>query len=123
MITSSALDALVRLCPPPADPPPAVDWARVECAPGTALPADYKQLVGTYGDGIFDDAIWLLVPGSAHSACDLYAQTTERDEISADLWEAGEKKPAGLLGSGGLSAGRTPWPTSSRPCAGRHPAS
>ncbi|CAM5700953.1 Knr4/Smi1-like domain-containing protein OS=Streptomyces griseomycini OX=66895 GN=FHS37_005303 PE=4 SV=1 [Streptomyces griseomycini] len=61
-----ALDALVRLCPPPAEPPPPVDWAQAERALGTALPTDYKQLVETYGDGIFDETIWLLVPGSAH---------------------------------------------------------
>lgn len=95
-----ALDALVRLCPPPAEPPPAVDWARAERALGTALPADYKRLVETYGDGVFDDTIWLLAPGSAHSDCDLLAQTRERDEILAELWEF-EARPAGLLEAGG----------------------
>ncbi|MEU1202707.1 SMI1/KNR4 family protein [Streptomyces sp. NPDC005813] len=95
-----ALDALVRLCPPPAEPPLSVDWARAEHALGTTLPADYKQLVAVFGDGIFDDTIWLLVPDSAYSDCDLQAQTTERDEILADLWEAGEEKPTGLLEAG-----------------------
>ncbi|MFD5794874.1 LuxR C-terminal-related transcriptional regulator [Streptomyces diastatochromogenes] len=95
-----ALDALARLCPPPADPPPAVDWAQAERAVGAALPADYKQLVETYGDGIFDDTIWLLVPDSAYSDCDLHVQMTERDEILADLWEVGQEKPAGLLEAG-----------------------
>ncbi|MEU3777763.1 hypothetical protein AB0F11_32150 [Streptomyces sp. NPDC032472] len=100
MITLESLDALSRLCPPPADPPRAVDWAQAERILGTALPADYKQLVETYGHGTFDDTIWLLVPDSVHGDCDLLAQTAERDEILADLWEMGEKKPAGLLESG-----------------------
>ncbi|MFD0141332.1 MULTISPECIES: SMI1/KNR4 family protein [unclassified Streptomyces] len=99
MIALNALDALVRLCPPPAGPPPAVDWARAERALGTALPADYKRLVGTYGDGIFTDTIWLLVPGSAYDDCDLYAQAAERDEILAGLWEF-EAKPVELLEPG-----------------------
>ncbi|MFI6148656.1 hypothetical protein [Streptomyces sp. NPDC051109] len=90
-----ALDALVRLCPPPAGPLPAVDWAQAERVLGTALPADYKQLVDTYGDGVFDETIWLLAPDSAYSECDLHAQTAERDEILADLWEF-EAKPAAL---------------------------
>ena len=94
-----ALDALVRLCPPPADPPPAVDWAAAERALGTALPADYRRLVDTYGDGIFDDTIWLLVPDSAYTDCDLRTQTTERGEILAHLWEF-EPKPAELLEEG-----------------------
>ncbi|MFC0842529.1 hypothetical protein ACFH04_06645 [Streptomyces noboritoensis] len=93
------LDALVRLCPPPASPPPPVDWAQAERALGVALPADYKHLVETYGDGIFDETIWLLVPDSAYDDCDLHAQTAERDEILADLWEF-EEKPASLKEAG-----------------------
>lgn len=100
MIDMTGLDALVRLCPPPADPPPAaVDWARAESDLGAALPADYKLLVETYGDGIFDDTLWLLVPDSAYADCDLHAQTLERDEDLAGLWEF-EPKPAGLLEAG-----------------------
>jgi hypothetical protein len=94
-----AFDTLVRLCPPPADPPPPVDWAQAERALGTALPADYKQLVETYGDGIFDETIWLLVPDSAYDDCDLHAQARERDEILADLWEF-EDQPADLQEAG-----------------------
>ncbi|MEU1479161.1 hypothetical protein [Streptomyces sp. NPDC005760] len=93
------LDTLVRLCPPPATPPPVVDWARAERALGAALPADYKQLVETYGGGLFDETIWLLAPDSAHPDCDLHAQARERDEILADLWEF-EEKPAALLEPG-----------------------
>ncbi|MER6523022.1 hypothetical protein ABT246_40185 [Streptomyces sp. NPDC001553] len=76
-----------------------MDGAQAERALGAALPVDYKQLVETYGDGIFDDTIWLLVPDSAHNDCDPHAQTTERNEILASLWEF-EAKPAGLLETG-----------------------
>ncbi|MEU1847868.1 hypothetical protein ABZ499_00965 [Streptomyces sp. NPDC019990] len=93
------LEALVGLCPPPADPPLPVDWAQAERDLGTALPADYKQLVGTYGDGVFDETIGLLVPDSAYHDHDLHAQTRERDEILAGLWEF-EEKPAGLREAG-----------------------
>ncbi|MGW8361193.1 hypothetical protein ACWGK1_11570 [Streptomyces wedmorensis] len=89
------LDALVRLCPPPADPPPPVDWSRAEHTLGTALPTDYKQLVDTYGAGIFDETIWLLAPSSAYDDCDLHTQTTERHDILDSLWEF-EDKPPGL---------------------------
>ncbi|MFI2645111.1 SMI1/KNR4 family protein [Streptomyces sp. NPDC018610] len=92
----TALDHLIRLCPPPVDPPPAVDWPEAEEALGTALPADYKRLVETYGDGVFDGTIWLLVPDSAYDDCDLHAQAVERAEILAELWDAGEERPAGL---------------------------
>ncbi|MFI6896443.1 SMI1/KNR4 family protein [Streptomyces sp. NPDC050256] len=109
MVTSDALDALdalVRLCPPPVDPPPVRDRAEAEHALGTPLPTDYKQLVETYGDGVFDETVWLLVPGSAHPRFDLCAQTTERIDILESLWEDGEEKPDGLLESG---ARIVPW--------------
>ncbi len=100
MIALNAFDSLVRLFPPPAGPLPTVDWARAERALGASLPADYKKLVETYGDGVFDETIWLLVPDSAYDKCNLRAQTTERNEILAGLWEVGEEKPAGLLETG-----------------------
>lgn len=95
-----ALDALVRLCPPPADLPPAPDWAETERLLGTALPSGYKRLVETYGDGVFDMTIWLLTPDSAHDMCNLHRQTVERDGVLESLWLVGEEKPAGLLEEG-----------------------
>ncbi|MEV6161925.1 SMI1/KNR4 family protein [Streptomyces sp. NPDC052052] len=92
----TALDALMRFCPPPTVAPAAVDWARAEQNLGTALPADYKRLVETYGSGVFDDTIWLLVPDSAYDDCDLHEQATERAEELAALWELGEEKPTAL---------------------------
>ncbi|MEV7793338.1 SMI1/KNR4 family protein [Streptomyces sp. NPDC087512] len=95
-----ALDALVRMCPPPAGPPPAVDWAEAERALGTTLPSDYKRLVATYGAGVFDETVWLLVPGSAQDDCDLLARTAEQDGTLARLWGAGEERPDCLLEEG-----------------------
>jgi len=93
----TAIDALVRLCPPPAEPPPAVDWAEVEGALGVPLPADYKLLVETYGAGIFTSTVWLLAPESARADCLLLAQAAERDEILASLWDdVGEERPEEL---------------------------
>ncbi|MDX2560400.1 SMI1/KNR4 family protein [Streptomyces sp. TX20-6-3] len=87
------VEALTPLCPPPAAVRP-VRWAVAEEALGTALPADYKRLVETYGGGVFAGTIWLLAPDCPDPMYDLVAQTAERDEILADLWEAGEKRPA-----------------------------
>ncbi|MFE9042382.1 SMI1/KNR4 family protein [Streptomyces sp. NPDC007818] len=88
----TAIDELVRLCPPPSDPPSAVDWAGTERALGVPLPADYKRLVETYGPGVFSETVWLLAPGAGRSHVDLLAQTAERDEILESLreWEADE---------------------------------
>jgi len=33
---------------------PDIDWAEVESRLGTALPGDYKRMVGTFGEGAFD---------------------------------------------------------------------
>ncbi|NSC19777.1 hypothetical protein FM076_00475 [Streptomyces albus subsp. chlorinus] len=82
-----------------------MDWTRTERSLGTALPADYKQLVEAYGDGLFDETIWLLVPDSAHDDCNLHKQAAERSDILAGLWEF-EDKPAGLQEAG---AGVLPW--------------
>ncbi|MFJ8748145.1 SMI1/KNR4 family protein [Streptomyces sp. NPDC102441] len=35
------------------------DWPAVERELGTTLPTDYRQLVETYGGGVFDETIWL----------------------------------------------------------------
>lgn len=45
-----------------ADRPCAVDWAQVEGRLGTALPTEYKQLVGIFGYGAFDGYFCPLVP-------------------------------------------------------------
>ena len=57
---------LVRMVPPPAKlsgrAAPAC-WPSVERFLGTGLPDDYKQLVETYGNGDFDEYLYLLSPG------------------------------------------------------------
>ena len=48
----TSFDDLVRLCPPPADPP-RVDWNAVEGTLAIRLPEDYKQLAAAFGPGAF----------------------------------------------------------------------
>ncbi|TPQ16538.1 hypothetical protein FGD71_041355 [Streptomyces sporangiiformans] len=67
---------------------------------GTVLPADYKRLVEAYGGGLFAGMIWLLEPGCPDPMLELVAQTAEREEILAELWEAGEDKPSELQEGG-----------------------
>ncbi|MFE4328775.1 SMI1/KNR4 family protein [Streptomyces sp. NPDC056831] len=88
-------EPLVRLCPPPGGGR-TVKWSTAEEALGTALPADYKRLVEIYGGGLFAGILWLLEPGCPDAMYDLVAQTAEREEILAELWEAGEDKPSEL---------------------------
>ncbi|EFL23831.1 conserved hypothetical protein [Streptomyces himastatinicus ATCC 53653] len=58
----NAIDALVQLCPPPDDPPRAIDWDAVENVLGMRLPADYKRLAAAYGPGTFADFIGICHP-------------------------------------------------------------
>ncbi|MDH2392692.1 hypothetical protein QCN29_28720 [Streptomyces sp. HNM0663] len=89
-------EPLARLCPPPAVGGRTVEWAGVEEALGTALPADYRRLVQMYGGGLFAGTIRLLEPGCPDEMYDLVAQAAEREEILAELWSAGEAKPSEL---------------------------
>ncbi|MBN0048648.1 SMI1/KNR4 family protein [Streptomyces actuosus] len=63
---------------------------------GIVLPADYKRLVEVYGGGVFAGILRLLEPDCPDAMYDLVAQTAEREEILAELWEAGEDKPSEL---------------------------
>ncbi|MFI0814956.1 histone-like nucleoid-structuring protein Lsr2 [Streptomyces sp. NPDC021098] len=58
----NAIDALVQLCPPPADPPRPIDWGAVEDTLGMRLPADYKRLASVYGPGDFADFVSICHP-------------------------------------------------------------
>ncbi|MEE1798154.1 Lsr2 family protein [Streptomyces sp. JV176] len=53
---------LARLCPPPADTPPAINWPEVESTLGMRLPADYKEIADTYGPGVFCGYLHLYHP-------------------------------------------------------------
>ena len=80
---------------PPGTPRRARDWAAAEQQLGTPLPEDYKELVETYGGGVFDETIWLLDPECPDEDYSLLAQAAERAEILAELWQT-EAKPAEL---------------------------
>ncbi|MFF3059357.1 SMI1/KNR4 family protein [Streptomyces sp. NPDC057909] len=88
-------EPLVRLSPSPGGGR-TVKWSAVEEALGIALPADYKRLVQMYGGGLFAGVLRLLEPGCPNAMYDLVAQTAEREEILAELREAGEGKPSEL---------------------------
>ena len=53
---------LATVPPPPQGGGSGVDWPEVERRLGTRLPADYKLLIASYGEGSFDDFIWVLLP-------------------------------------------------------------
>ena len=82
------------------------DWAPVEEALGTALPEDYKQLVDTYGGGVFDETVWVLEPGCTVDDYDLLSMAEERQEVLGSLWDRGEPKPSALATEG---ARLLPW--------------
>jgi len=84
---------------PPATPRRARDWAGAERQLGTLLPEDYKELVETYGGGVFDETIWLLDPECPDEDYNLLDQAQEREEVLADLWQT-EAKPAELQNPG-----------------------
>ncbi|MDJ0461010.1 SMI1/KNR4 family protein [Streptomyces sp. H27-C3] len=91
---------------PPTSPRRSRDWAAVEQQLGTALPQDYKELVETYGGGVFDETIWLLDPECPDQGYNLLDQARECAKILANLWE-NEPKPPQLLGGDGAEV--LPW--------------
>jgi hypothetical protein len=60
------LDELERLVPPPAEPPPPVDWT-------IEVPDDYKALVARYGAASLG-GLQLLVPGHENRYLDMARQ-------------------------------------------------
>ncbi|MEU4997469.1 SMI1/KNR4 family protein [Streptomyces sp. NPDC021622] len=102
---ASTLERLAALIPP-VGPRRSRDWAAVEQQLGTALPQDYKELVETYGGGVFDETVWLMDPGCRDEGYNLLDQAKERAEILADLWEF-EPKPPQLLRDDGAEV--LPW--------------
>ncbi|MFB7452949.1 SMI1/KNR4 family protein [Streptomyces sp. NPDC056194] len=94
-----AVEVLTRLVPPPAAVQPRT-WSQTQERLGTALPEDYKDLVDTYGGGVFDETIWILEPDCADQDYDLVAIAAERAEVLGNLWGSGEPKPEALLRDG-----------------------
>ncbi|MYW46111.1 SMI1/KNR4 family protein [Streptomyces sp. SID161] len=90
-----SLTRLTELLPPPEVAAPK-DWAAVEEQLGTELPRDYKELVDTYGGGLFDANIWLLEPGCQRPRYDLIAMDARCRESLKLLWDRGELRPAEL---------------------------
>ncbi|MFC5173080.1 SMI1/KNR4 family protein [Streptomyces mutomycini] len=93
-----AVERLTELVAP-SGPRRSRDWPAVERALGTALPTDYRQLVETYGGGVFDETIWLLDPACPDDDHELLAQATESAETLKKLWEV-EPRPTQLQESG-----------------------
>ena len=87
-----AVERLTELVAP-SGPRRSRDWPAVERELGTTLPADYRQLVETYGGGVFDETIWLLDPACPDEDYELIAQAAERAEVLEKLWEAESRPP------------------------------
>ncbi|MEV6319248.1 SMI1/KNR4 family protein [Streptomyces sp. NPDC051776] len=90
-----SLTRLTQLVPPAVTPEPK-GWSLVENELGTALPQDYKELIDTYGGGLFDGVLWLLEPGCANKHYDILTEAEERTEAFELLWSHGEAKPPEL---------------------------
>ncbi|MFE0640559.1 SMI1/KNR4 family protein [Streptomyces sp. NPDC058877] len=94
------VERLTRIVPPPAERRPR-DRPEVEARPGRTLPEDFKNLVDTYGGGVFDETIWILEPDCADPDHGLLAMKVERAEVLERLWEIGpEPRPRQLEDDG-----------------------
>ncbi|MCZ4123102.1 SMI1/KNR4 family protein [Streptomyces sp. H39-S7] len=89
-----SIENLTSVCPPPEDPPRIrPDWNQVEGDLGFRLPADYRQLIETYGPGSFDGFLHVFQPASPHRPLDLAHQIdtsvaalrTLRDDFSEEV--------------------------------------
>ncbi|MGW1591358.1 SMI1/KNR4 family protein [Streptomyces sp. NPDC002386] len=79
---------------------PVPDWAAAETALRTALPADYKELIETYGGGFIDGYLLLMEPNCPNDVYDLLKISAEREEANDSLWQF-EDKPEELEDPGG----------------------
>jgi hypothetical protein len=75
---SESLDELRRLVPPPAQPPPPVDWDAARQTLGLDLPEDYRALIDVYGAGLFDEELSVLAPGHPKRELDLLWQADQQ---------------------------------------------
>jgi hypothetical protein len=87
----SALGRLIDLVPPPHNDRLQVDWATVEAAVQTSLPADYKQLAEIYGSGTFAGFIHVFEPVTPFLTVELAYQLRRKEEILHYLREAGRE--------------------------------
>ncbi|GAA2339556.1 SMI1/KNR4 family protein [Streptomyces kunmingensis] len=93
------LTRLTELLPRPQDSGQTPDWNTAETTLQTALPADYKELIDTYGGGFIDGYLLLLEPGCPNDVYDLVKISAEREEANESLWQF-EDKPAELAAEG-----------------------
>jgi hypothetical protein len=82
---TTPLERLIRLAPPAVRPGP-VDWPDAVRRLGHELPADYKELVDTYGPGEFDAHVRLRTPEGAGSGRGLIATPSPRPPSSPASW-------------------------------------
>ena len=82
LMVAHYVDELAQLVPPPGAPW-RVDWSEVEAVLELTLPSDYKVLVSRYGQGVFDNFLWLLVP-SGNPNLDFLRQAHLQLESLAD---------------------------------------
>ncbi len=81
----NALAQLVAVVPPPARVP-RIDWTEVENRLGFPLPDDYRALMETYGEGSFDDFLWLLHPTSPNPNLNLISELrAQREALALDV--------------------------------------
>lgn len=92
----TALAALTALCPPPAVVPPAPDWSPIEDTLGMGLPQDYKELVGTYGPGLFCDFLTLYQPHSPNEWTDLTGPLPGRLRAQIETVRHATRRPPSL---------------------------
>jgi hypothetical protein len=96
---TTPLARLVRLAPPSLTPAP-TDWPRAESRLGRALPRDYKELVDSYGVGMFDGHIYLLVPETSVAGADLVEHNDGRMAYIEEVWEDHGNRPPELQEDG-----------------------
>lgn len=68
------LDELVKLMPPPAGLSFHGDWKALSTAGLADLPSEYIDFVNLYGPGVFDEFLYVFVPGCENSNLDLIRQ-------------------------------------------------
>lgn len=89
----TALDDLCSLVSPPSSSDEAaIDWPSTEQHLGHALPSDYKAIVERFGEGMFDDFLWVLQP-STNEYVDLIQQQAACLRALQVLVEGGESIP------------------------------
>ncbi|MEU9165767.1 SMI1/KNR4 family protein [Streptomyces sp. NPDC048424] len=103
---ANALNRLLEIAPAPSQPRHK-DWGEVERTLAVELPDDYKELIGVYGGGNWDDYLYVLEPECPNEHYDLLKWAKFQFEDLEDLWKF-EKKPTELEAEGSRVI---PWAT------------